>query len=87
MSAKAGAKLFVVLYFVLLIPALIMTGGTVLEPSAFAAVPIVATAEAIVFAMLYVTIFFGHHDAQHEAVASLKPVHAREPARHSIAHG
>lgn len=83
MNAKAGAKLFVVLYFVLLISMLYMTSGA--DISAFAAIPIIGSAEAIVMTMLYLTIFFGHHEDHEADVPHAAPV--REPAAHSMAHG
>jgi len=81
-NAKAGAKFFVGLYFVSLFAMVWMTGG--IQISAFASIPIIGSAEAIVMAMLYFTIFFGHHE-DHEPVAP-QAVPAPERAGHRMAH-
>jgi hypothetical protein len=65
MSAKAGAGLFVVLYILLLVPLVLMAGSF---GSMLATAGIIGSAEAIVLAMLYFSIFFGHYDDHEEAV-------------------
>ena len=67
MSAKAGAWLFVVVYILLFIPVVVWAGsiGPVL-----ATVFIIGLAEAVVLAMLYLSIFFGHWDDHGQAAAS-----------------
>jgi len=85
MNAKAGAKLFVVLYFVLLVPMVLMTGG--IGIAAFAAIPIIGSAEAMVLSMLYFTIFFGHHEDHEELAVSSSPAATHEAVAHRMAHG
>jgi len=85
MCAKTGAKVFVGLYFATLIPMLAMAGGW--GVSAFAAIPIISSAAAIVMAMLYFTIFFGHYEDHEEPAPEQKAVQTRQPAVHSAAHG
>jgi hypothetical protein len=66
MSPKAGAGLFVVIYILLFIPVVIWAGsiGPVL-----ATVFIIGLAEAVVLAMLYLSIFYGHWDDHGQAAS------------------
>lgn len=82
MNAKAGAKLFIGLYFMALFAMVWMTGG--IQMTAFASIPIIGTAEAIVVAMLYFTIFHGHHEDHEPAPPQAAPVPER--AGHRVAH-
>ena len=65
MNVFRGAKVIAAVYLVVLAVAMLVVSGGVIDIAAAASLPVIATAQAIVFAMLYATTFHGEGPENH----------------------
>ena len=72
MDPVIGRKVFAGLYFVVLIPTMWVVSGGVVDIAALVSLPIIATAQAIVFTMFYAAAFYSEDPTEHHAPQSLK---------------
>ena len=78
---RGGAKLFAGLYLAVLIPAMWVVSDGVVDIASLASFPVIAVAEAIVFAMLFAVTYYSEDPAHQHATPSLKMsvLEAHEP--------